>query len=177
MLQRLSKFEKFLIGGIVVGASFLMVTLAAPGLVSMVGGPPPAATEGGAGATAPPVVAEAAPVAAPVATPESLVPPLPKNAASVPDGDLEKLSLLVDLAESPSQSPNIERWKQVLPIAQNLMNGPCDCTQRIWLTRFVAMGNSALSGSSADYKQSAQLIVTMGRNDAQAMALSRSRAH
>jgi hypothetical protein len=101
------------------------------------------------------------------------IPPLPANATSIPDEDLLKLSAMVDLADAATHRPDKERWKQAISISQKLMEGPCDCEQRNWLTRFVEMGNFALSDSESEYRGYATMMATMGRNDNQAMAMSK----
>ena len=118
-------------------------------------------------------LAQASPSAEPVATALSPVsiPPLPTNATSVPDDDLLRLSALVDLASAADRPPNKDGWRQAISIAEQLQQGPCDCEQRNWLHHFVETGNSALGGSSSDYAENAQLMLTLARNDKQAMAL------
>ncbi len=100
------------------------------------------------------------------------IPPLPPNATAVPDRDLLALAQAVDLPNATSHRPDKERWKQALLVAERLEQGPCDCEQRNWLTHFIEMGHFALVGPEADYREAARLLSTLGRNDAQAMALS-----
>ena len=103
---------------------------------------------------------------------EILISPLPADAVSVPDDDLLRLCALVDLANAANHPPDKEGWKQAIPIAERLQQGPCDCEQRNWLHHFVETGNSALSDSADQYAENAQLMLTLARNDKQAMALS-----
>jgi hypothetical protein len=98
--------------------------------------------------------------------------PLPANATSIPDDRLLHLSTLVNLAGARDQQPEKNQWTQALPVAQKLLDGPCDCAQRIWLKHFVEMGNYALSDSTGQYHETAKLMATLGRNDGEAMALS-----
>ena len=99
-----------------------------------------------------------------------LIAPLPANATAVPDEDLLKLAGLVRLANARYARPDKARWSQAIPIAQQLLAGPCDCEQRNWLNHFVAMGNDAVANSDAQYHEEAQLLATLGRNDEDAMA-------
>ena len=112
------------------------------------------------------------PVSTATAFAASGITPLPTDATSVPDEDLLKLSGLVDLANARYQHPDKARWAQAIPVAQNLLSGPCDCEQRNWLNHFVEMGNDALSNSNDSYYEHANLMVTLGRNDKDAMAMS-----
>jgi len=102
--------------------------------------------------------------------------PLPANATNIPDENLLQLSLMVNLADAKDQAPDKNLWKAIIPAAQKLINGPCDCEQKIWLTHFLEMGDYALSDSLDKYHETARLMATLGRNDEQAMALSKSRA-
>ena len=111
--------------------------------------------------------AEPDPVAVPV------VNPAPGDTAMVSDQALLRLSGMVNLANAMNEPPNEAEWQQALPIAEKLLVSPCDCAQRNWLNHFVAMGNHALHGSEDEYKKSAQLIVTLGRNNDQAVAISK----
>ena len=97
--------------------------------------------------------------------------PLPANATSVPDSYLLQLSTLVDLDNARDQRPNKNRWMQAIPAAGKLLEGPCDCEQRNWLTHFVEMGNFALSNSDNEYHELAALMTGLGRNNNQAIAL------
>ncbi|HWB61793.1 MAG TPA: hypothetical protein VG733_20085 [Chthoniobacteraceae bacterium] len=99
--------------------------------------------------------------------------PLPANAATIPDQYLEQLAMFVDLAGARSQAPNKAVWNEALPAAQKLIAGPCDCEQKIWLTHFIEMGNLALTDSTREYHETADLMATLGRNDEQAMELSK----
>ena len=96
--------------------------------------------------------------------------PLPANATAVPDEDLLKLSGMVRLANARYARPDKARWSQAVPIAQQLLTGPCDCEQRNWLNHFIAMGNDAIANSDNQYHEEAQLLATLGRNDQDAMA-------
>ena len=78
--------------------------------------------------------------------------PLPANATYVPDGNLQQLSVMVNLAEATVQAPDKKQWTEAVAVAQKLMEGPCDCAQRVWLKNFIAMGNYALSGSTSQYQ-------------------------
>lgn len=98
---------------------------------------------------------------------------LPPNAPSIPDNYLEQLSLAVNLADAPVKPPDKTEWKEVLPYAQKLMDGPCDCAQKVWLKHFIEMGNFALTDSDRQYHETASLLATLGRNDDQAMELSK----
>ena len=99
--------------------------------------------------------------------------PLPANATVVPDEDLLKLSGLVRLANARYAHPDKERWSRAIPVAQQLLAGPCDCEQRNWLNHFVAMGNDAITNLDQQYHEEAQLLATLGRNDQDAMARRR----
>ena len=101
------------------------------------------------------------------------IPPLPADATFVPDEDLLKLSTMVDLAGAATHRPNKDRWRQALAVSQKLMEGPCDCEQRNWLSRFGEMGNFALTNSETEYRNYATLMSNLGRNDNQAMAMSK----
>ena len=106
-------------------------------------------------------------------SPEVIEPmaPLPADAVSIPDSYLLGLSSMVDLPNARDRRPDLNRWKHAIPVAEKLLEGPCDCEQRNWLTHFVEMGNSALTNAQSDYSDNATLMASLGRNDAQAMAL------
>jgi hypothetical protein len=99
--------------------------------------------------------------------------PLPANATYIPDEKLLQLSLMVNLAVAKDQAPDKNLWKEIMPAAQKLMDGPCDCAQKVWLKHFLEMGDFALSNSLDQYHETAKLMTTLGRNDEQAMALSK----
>ena len=80
---------------------------------------------------------------------------------------------MVNLAGARDQTPDKNQWTQALPIAQKLMDGPCDCAQKVWLKHFIEMGNYALTDSIDQYRETGGLMATLGRNDTQAMALSK----
>ena len=101
------------------------------------------------------------------------IPALPANATSVPDDNILTLARFVDLPNSAEHHPDKKRWSQAITAAEKLAQGPCDCAQRNWLTHFIEMGNFALSDSESDYRESAKLMATLGRNDEHAMALSK----
>ena len=98
--------------------------------------------------------------------------PLPANAASIPDEDLLKLSAMIDLASARDRDPDKKRWAQALPIAQMLLQGPCDCEQRNWLNHFVEAGNDALTDATDRFHEHVWLVSNLARNDSQAMAMS-----
>ena len=100
---------------------------------------------------------------------ESL-PPLSPKAASVPDKYLLNLSARVDLPHAGARPPDKSRWSLSIPVAEQLLQGPCDCEQRNWLNHFIATGNLALTGSVADYQKELALLVTLARNDSQPIA-------
>ena len=127
---------------------------------------PPSAT-----GTPSPASAGVAEVTAATPEPAITIPPLPANAVSVPDEDLLRLSAMVDLANAADRPPDKAGWQQALLIADRLQQGPCDCEQRNWLHHFVETGNSALT-ASADYAENVQVMLTLARNDQQAMERS-----
>ena len=99
--------------------------------------------------------------------------PLPANARTIPDHYLEELSAAVNLAGAREQPPDKGVWTEALPVAQKLMDGPCDCAQKVWLKHFIEMGNYALTDATRQYHETAGLMATLGRNDEQAMELSK----
>ena len=103
------------------------------------------------------------------------LPPLPSDATSIPDVYLVHLSAMVDLSQAGVHRPDKSRWQRAIPVAEQLIRGPCDCAQRNWLTRFIEMGNFALSNSETEYYDYATLLAGLGRNDEEALALSRAR--
>lgn len=80
------------------------------------------------------------------------------------DADLKSLGAMVDLGDAARSTPDKQRWTRALSIAENLLQGPCDCEQRNWLSHFVTMGNAALS-DSPDYYKLAQVMPTLALND------------
>ena len=100
------------------------------------------------------------------------IPSLAPDSTSIPDEYLLRLSAMVDLPEATKHPPDKNRWRLAIMAAGKLLEGPCDCAQRNWLVRFVEMGNAALSDSGGQYRDSAILIASLGRNDEQAMARS-----
>ncbi|MBA3961906.1 MAG: hypothetical protein H0X40_08400 [Chthoniobacterales bacterium] len=112
--------------------------------------------------------AQAAPVETTLVA-ESL-PPLSPKATSVPDKYLLNLSSTVDLPHAGLRPPDKARWAQSIRVAEQLLQGPCDCEQRNWLNHFVAAGNLALTGSVEDYQKELALLVTLARNDSQPIA-------
>ena len=97
----------------------------------------------------------------------------PATGYTVPDEALLRLCALVNVANSVNEPPDKQQWRDALPIAQKLLVYPCDCAQRNWLSHFVETGTDALQGSEQEYHASAQLLVTLGRNNAQAVAISK----
>ena len=127
------------------------------------------------------IVATWTPAAVPVAATASVaaadeIPPLPANASSIPDEYLQKLGLMVDPSGAALHNPDKAQWAKAMPVAKKLVEGPCDCAQRVWLKRFIEMGDFAMADSKDQYTKAAQFIATIGRNDEQAMALSHSRS-
>ena len=108
---------------------------------------------------------------------ENVVPPLPVGATKVPDGHLLKLSAMVNLTNAEERHIDKDQWSRAVPIARRLVQGPCDCEQRNWLNHFIAMGDSALAGSDADYYKLAGLMRKMARNDQQLAAHPEFFAH
>lgn len=102
-----------------------------------------------------------------VSNDEMIIPPLPADATFVPDADLLKLSALVNLPNAEERHIDKDQWGRALPIAQKLVQGPCDCEQRNWLVHFIEMGNNALAGSDDDYYRLAGAMRKMARNDKQ----------
>ncbi len=96
-----------------------------------------------------------------------VIPPLPANAASVPDADLLKLSAMVNLPNADERHIDKNQWAAAVPIAEQLVQGPCDCEQRNWLNHFIEMGNDASPGSDDAYYKLAVLMRKMARNDQQ----------
>ncbi len=80
------------------------------------------------------------------------------------DSDLKTLGAMVDLGNAAKETPNKEHWTRAIAVAQTLLNGPCDCEQRNWLTHFVDTGNAALA-DSPDYYKLAQVLPTLALND------------
>lgn len=169
----MKKAEKFLIGSVATGLAALVFALAQNPSPSHVAAVPVSAEVAAApvtSATPSSVTQSAAPVQA------DPIPPLPANATSIPDGYLKKLSMLVGLPDAAAHAPDKAHWSQAIPIAQKLSDGPCDCAQKVWLKRFVEMGNYALTNSADQYNKAAKYIITLGLNDQQAMELSHNRS-
>ena len=116
-----------------------------------------------------PGTTQVAPISAPVVHART-IPLLPPHATSVPDEDLLILTALVDLPNATAHQPDKAKWKQAITAAEQLMQGPCDCEQRNWLSHFVEMGNFALAGSETEYRRDAALLATLARNDRQPIA-------
>lgn len=134
---------------------------------------PPARQEQAA-PTAIATAATPAPPAAPSIPPVVTVTfaPLPADATVIPDDYLLKLSGMVNLANARDETPDKAQWRQATTVAEHLQAGPCDCEQRNWLHHFVEMGTAVESDDKFRYYELADLMRTLGRNDAQAMALS-----
>ena len=98
------------------------------------------------------------------------LPPLSPKAASVPDKYLVNLSAMVDLPHAISRPPDKARWAQSIHVAEQLLQGACDCEQRNWLSHFVEVGNLALTGSVEEYHKALAILVTLARNDSQPIA-------
>ncbi len=77
--------------------------------------------------------------------------------------DLDQLASAVHLRE-PSLGASKQVWASQLPIAESLLQRPCDCDQRNWLKHYVKTANDALAGSE-DYVHSVQLLATLRRSD------------
>ena len=92
---------------------------------------------------------------------------LPPDATSVPDAALLKLSTMVNLPNAEERRIDKEQWNRALPIAQKLVQGPCDCEQRNWLNQFIRMGNDALTEDHEDYFRLAAVMRKTARNDQQ----------
>ncbi len=110
------------------------------------------------------------PVALTVSEEANFIPPLPADATAVPDADLLKLSVMVDLTNADERHIDKERWSRAVPVAERLAQGPCDCEQRNWLTQFIRMGNDALTGSEEDYYRLVEVMRKTPRNDKQLQA-------
>ena len=117
----------------------------------------------------------AEPVQTDVTTPDAAAPvfQFPANGGTVPDQALLKLCAMVNIANAVNEAPDKNKWQEALPIAEKLLDYPCDCAQRNWLSHFVELGNDALHGSEQEYNTAAQVLTTLGRNNAQAVALSK----
>lgn len=100
-------------------------------------------------------------------TEAELISALLKNAKTVPDQALLRLSGMVNIGNSLNALPDKEAWGCALPVARKMMNLPCDCGQRNWLSHFVEMGDYALADSENEYLDSARLMLALGRNNAQ----------
>jgi hypothetical protein len=112
---------------------------------------------------------------APVVAAASLrpLPDVPANAVAVPDKNLLQLAKMVDLPNAAGHPADKPQWAQAASAARKLLGGPCDCDQRNWLNHFVETASYALSGSSAEYDDSAKLLSTLGRNNDQSAAMRR----
>jgi hypothetical protein len=77
--------------------------------------------------------------------------------------DLDHLAAAVHLRET-GMGASKQVWAAELPVAQSLLQRPCDCDQRNWLKHYVKTANDALSGSE-DYAHSIQLLATLRRSD------------
>ena len=152
------------LAGLGLGGGLLVVAVAKLGT-----GHPPVAPPSATAAVPVSALKPSPALAAATATPELSVniPPLPANATNVPDEDLLKLSASVDLANALDRSIDKERWARVMPVAEKLVQGPCDCEQRNWLNHFIAMGEAARNGADEEYRQLAGLLVKLARNDKQ----------
>jgi hypothetical protein len=78
--------------------------------------------------------------------------------------DLNNLADRVKLDDGALQNVDKAEWAKQLPIAEQLLQGICDCEQRNWLNRFILTANDALAGSS-DYFASVQILDHLARND------------
>ena len=121
-----------------------------------------------------PEIAPAAPVAE--TAPSVSAPPAPSAAPSpgmsapntvsndpVTVLDLDHLGSAVHLRE-PAMGASKQVWAAELPIAQSLLQRPCDCDQRNWLKHYVKTAQDALLGSE-DYVPSIQLLATLRRSN------------
>jgi hypothetical protein len=97
--------------------------------------------------------------------------PIPPGATSIPDQDLILLSEMVGLPAARDTAPDKTQWRKAIAIADKLLQGPCDCGQRNWLTHFVETGNYALSDAKDQFHASAEVVASLARNDKQEMAL------
>lgn len=125
------------------------------------------------GAARVPGAAAPVPPALDAATATAGIEPLPAEEPYIPDQSLLRLCSMVNIANAVNEPPNKTGWQQALPIAEQLLASPCDCAQRNWLKHFVEMGDHALASEEREYNESAQLMATLGRNNAQAVALSK----
>lgn len=100
------------------------------------------------------------------------------SAASFPDAhpaagsrkvaaaDLNNLADSIKLDNGALENMDQSEWARELPIAEQMLQGICDCEQRNWLRRFVETANDALAGSNEYYK-SVQILDSLPRNDAE----------
>jgi hypothetical protein len=88
--------------------------------------------------------------------------------------DLDRLAAAVHLRD-PEMGASKQVWAVELPIAQSLLQRPCDCDERNWLKHYVKTAQDALSGSE-DYVHSIQLLATLRRSD-QDLTLSSQLPH
>ena len=92
---------------------------------------------------------------------------LATGAKAVPEDALLRLSGMVNIGNSLNAPPDKEAWRNALPVAKRLMQLPTDCGQQNWLRHFVETGEYAVADSDSEYRESAKVLMALGRNNAQ----------
>jgi hypothetical protein len=82
----------------------------------------------------------------------------------VTSDDINRLAVAVNLGSENTGDVRREVWAKETPVAEQLLNGMCDCDQRNWLKHFVETGKEAVSGSE-NYHQSIQTLATLRRGN------------
>ena len=76
---------------------------------------------------------------------------------SVSASDLDSLAVGAKLDSGALQHMEKASWAKELPIAENMLQGICDCEERNWINHFIEAAKLALAGSSDYYKSVAVL--------------------
>jgi hypothetical protein len=155
------------LGVVVVAAPVLALSI---GMMSQGDEPAPAASVAVAPKEAAPAPSAAAPAseAPPLSEEEKkLANPLENvgTGTLIEEKDLNALADAVDLEKDIVQGDfRKDKWARALPVAERMVNGPSDCAQRNWLTRFIEAGKAAMDGSP-DYYEKVQLVATLHRSN------------
>jgi hypothetical protein len=83
---------------------------------------------------------------------------------SIAVSDLDQLADGAKLDSGALHHMEKAAWAKELPVAEQMQQGMCDCTERNWLNHFVETAKLALTGSSEYYKAVA-VLEQLPRND------------
>jgi hypothetical protein len=83
---------------------------------------------------------------------------------SISAADLDALADGAKLDSGSLHHMDKAAWAKELPVAEQMLQGMCDCEERNWLNHFIETAKEALAGSS-DYYKSVATLDQLPRDD------------